>query len=297
MICYVHDMEEPRPLFECPTEHGEGPVWDDRSQKLYWVDILQSRFFCGDPQTREFEEFGIGAHVGVLALRENGGLVIAAQSGFGTFDFALRNFQGIEPEVVPQGGELRFNDGAVDPAGRLFAGTMTYDGKQELGNLYRLDADHTWRLVSGPYHIPNGIVWSVAEDLMFYIDTLAHCVFVFEYDRETGEIRNRRRHIEFDAALFPDGMTRDEDDGLWIAFYGAGEVRRYRQDGSLDFIIPFPAKYTTSCCFGGQDMKTLFITTSRIVLTPEEQEANPLAGRVFALDTDYKGVAEPRFAG
>jgi len=290
-------MNKPQPLFDCPTEHGEGPVWDAASGQLFWVDIMQSRFFRGDPETLDFEEFSIGAHIGVLALRADGGLVIAAQSGFATYDLAKRTLQGIAPVVVPIDGDLRFNDGAVDPAGRLFAGTMTYDGKEQAGNLYRLDPDRTWQKVSGPYYIPNGITWNTAEDTMYFIDTLEHCVFAFDYDRATGEIINRRRHIEFDQALLPDGMTRDEEDGFWIAFYGAGEVRRYHQSGELDFIISFPVKYTTSCCFGGDNMQTLFVTTSRINLSAEEVKSNPLAGKVFKVQTNYRGVAEPQFQG
>lgn len=289
-------MLQPHPIFECTVEHGEGPVWDPKHGHLYWVDIMQSCFYRADATTGEFNRFHIGEHIGALALSQQGGLVIASRSGFGRYDFESGSYNLIGEAIHSPESNLRFNDGAIDPAGRFFVGSMSYNEGSHHGKLYRLDPDGQWYTVSSPYIVPNGITWSKDQATMYFIDTKQHCLFAFEYDVDSGHIAHRRVHIEFGPDLLADGMTRDEDEGFWIAFYGAGQVRRYHQNGDLDFIIDVPSPYTTSCCFGGSNMTTLFITTSRLVMNEAEIRDTPGAGRIFALETGYRGVVEPYFS-
>ena len=290
-------MNQVKPIFDFSAEHGEGPVWDPEEQKFYWVDLLEGKYVKGHFQTQEIDVFDIGQALGVLALREQGGLVMGTRDGFGFFDEKSNQFELIEPSPEQENERVRFNDGAVDPAGRFFAGTMEWDGAEDIGKLFRLDPDHSWHQVDERIFITNGMGWNMARDTYFMIDTLRHLMYAYDYDLNSGEIANRRIHIQFQQDELPDGMTLDTDDGFWIAFYGGGKVIHYDYQGNPVEEIPVPAAYTTSCCFGGPDLNMLLITSSKLLLNETERLKFPLAGRTFMLETNARGQVEPRYKG
>lgn len=284
-------------VFDIQATHGEGPVWDEINNTLYWVDIPEGQYYKGRLGQTQTATFSVGQDIGVLALREKGGIVMAVRDGFGFYDEDRQQLQLIEPSPEQDNASVRFNDGAVDPQGRFLAGTMAYDEVSCLGKLFSLAPDQQWVRLEHDLYITNGMGWSKDGRLFFLIDTLQHCVFAYDYDPATGRISNRRPHLRFPSHVYPDGMCLDSEDGFWIAFYGAGKVIQYDPKGKQVQEVNIPAPHTTSCCFGGDDLKTLFITTSRRDLSPQQRQEFPLAGRTFRVDTDVVGKLEPRFAG
>ncbi len=287
----------PEPIFDIQATHGEGPVWDEILQELYWVDIPEGQYYKGNMLTGNAATFVVGQDLGVLALREKGGIVMGVRDGFGLYDEQSQQLQLIEPSPEQENALVRFNDGAVDPFGRFLAGTMAYDEVSCLGKLFSLASDQSWETLEHDLYITNGMAWNKTGDQFYMIDTLQHCVFAYDYDPATGLISSRKRYIEFPKTIYPDGMCTDSEDGFWIAFYGLGKVIHYDSAGNQIEEIVVPAPHTTSCCFGGENLQTLFITTSRRDLDAQQRKTYPLAGYTFRVETGIKGKIEPRFHG
>lgn len=285
------------PVFDLPAIHGEGPVWDEQKGLLYWVDIPGERYFKGDLKTGLATSYPVGQAIGVLALREQGGIIMAVRDGFGFYDEAAQSLRLIEPSPEQHNDLVRFNDGAIDPAGRFLAGTMAWDETNPIGQLFSLTPDLQWKSLMNNLYISNGMGWSKDLKTFFFIDTLQHAVYAYDYALETGDITNQRTFISFPTNEYPDGMCVDNEDGIWVAMYGMGKVIHFDGSGQKVGEIQVPAPHTTSCCFGGDKMQTLFITTSKRDLSEAQQKEYPLAGRTFMVETDVVGKVEPRFKG
>lgn len=286
------------PIFDIYSEHGEGPVWDPIAQKLFWVDLLQGKYFKADVKNNSVEEYSIGQPLGFLALRKNNrGLVMGVRDGFGFYDEIKNHFRLIEPSPEQNNTQVRFNDGAVDPMGRLFGGTMEWDGADNMGKLFRLDTDQSWHLLEENIHITNGMGWNPDKNKFFMIDTLRQVMYAYDYQIETGEISNRRIHIQFEENEFPDGMCIDSDGGFWVAMWGGSKVIHFDKNGLKMLDINMPVSHPTSCCFGGKDMKTLFITSSKLPLTDVEKKQYPMAGKTFKVETETIGQQQLQYHG
>lgn len=270
------------------AEVGEGPVWDVRSSRLVWVDILGRRIHVTDPGTCETNSVEVPLHVGAVVPRAAGGYVAALQDGFWIVgDGPIRQITTV-PEARPG---VRFNDGKCDPAGRFWAGTMAYDEAPGAASLYRLEPNGVANRVLDGATISNGLAWSGDARTMYYIDSPTQRVDAFTFDLATGDLGDRRTVIRIPKELgTPDGMTVDADGGLWVALWGGGAVHRY-VDGRLDRQVRLPASKVTSCAFGDEDLGTLFITSARDGLTDAELRAQPLAGALFRLRPGVRGVA------
>ena len=146
-------------------------------------------------------------------------------------------------------------------------------------------------------YITNGMGWSLDKRKFFMIDSLRNVVYAYDYDLSTGNISNRKNHITFERDVIPDGMTIDSEGGFWIAIWGGSKIIRFDNSGKMMEEIPLPVLHPTSCCFGGEDMKTLFITTSQNPLNEKEKREYPMAGYIFMMETDTVGRVEPRFKG
>lgn len=288
-------MRSVEPLLDLSLEHGEGPVWDHLRGELYWVDLLQGDYHVLDVSTGAHHHFQVGQPLGVLALREKGGLIMALRDGF-----ALVDKNGDPPRFIHRPEEdttTRFNDGAIDPAGRFFAGTMTFDGGEDRGNLYSVDAKHRLQHLERSLFIPNGMGWSLDGSTFFLTDTNAHVIYAYDYDVASGSMSNKRWFIEFSSGESPDGFAMDSEGGFWIAMWGGGALHRYDHKGKKVEVIDLPVQYPTSCCFGGKDMSTLFITSSKLMLSENDRLKNSMAGKIFRLETGVKGLLQRRFKG
>lgn len=276
---------------------GEGALWNPETGQLYWVDIEGRTFHVFDPVTQQDVAFPTSARVGTVVPLREGNVLLALQTGIhqldtATGELALRNNPLTEPS-------LRFNDGKCDPAGRFWVGTFDLEEKPHAGTLYRLDPDGSLHVMLRNITNSNGIAWSLDHTTMYYIDTPTFTVQAFDYDNATGAIANPRVIVRFpEGASFPDGMTIDAEGKLWVALWGAGTVHRYDpQTGKMLQAIEVPAPFTSSCAFGGPKLKTLYITTARAGLTPQQLEQFPLSGDVFAVEPGVAGVPACFFGG
>jgi sugar lactone lactonase YvrE len=263
------------------VEHAEGPFWHDG--RLGWVDIMAGRLwlasFDGTALTSP-RSYDVGRPLGAAVPRATGGWVLAAGAGFA----ALDEDGTVTPltDDLADAAVIRMNDGKCDPAGRFWAGTMAYDESPEVASLYVFDG--TVRTVEDGVTISNGLAWSEDRRTMYYIDTPTSRVDLFDYDVTTGEIGGRRALVQVDG--HPDGMAIDDEGFLWVALWGGGAVHRYSPSGTHVATVRLPVTNVTSCCFGGSDGGTLFITTSRQGLPPD---AEPDAGRIFAVRPGVSG--------
>lgn len=278
------------------SELGEGPVWDEESGRLIWVDILAGLIHRFDPGTGADETTEVGQPVGAVASRANDGLVLAMRDGFGVLTGGgdIEMIAATESENVGN----RMNDGKCDRAGRFWAGTMAFDQSPGAGALYRLDRDRSVETMFTGVSISNGLCWSADDRLMYYIDSPTQRVDVFDFDIASGTLVNRRGLIGIPAADgLPDGMTIDEEGYLWVAMYGKGAVRRYSPSGEFDRMIELPASQITSCTFGGDDFGDLYITSAAQELSQQELASQPHAGALFACRPGPLGLPANRYAG
>jgi sugar lactone lactonase YvrE len=190
------------------------------------------------------------------------------------------------------------NDGYVDARGRFWAGTMSVEGVNGQGTLYRLDPDGQVRAMLTPVTTSNGLDWSPDSRLMYYADTRTGNVDVFDFDESAGTIANRRvfAAIPRDSGR-PDGLIVDAEGGVWVALWAGGALRRYQADGTLERVIRFPVSLITKCAFGGPALDELYVTSASSRLTEAERIAQPLAGAVFRLRPGLRGRAPHHFAG
>jgi len=276
------------------AELGEGPVWDERTQRLYFVDIAGHRVHSFKPSTGEHASFDAGRLVGAVVLREDGGLVLAAHDGF---FLAEPDGSKMRPfgEVDVDGTAVRFNDGKVCPRGRFLAGTMDRGKKKPIGSLYILGGDGGVSMLLEKVTISNGLAWSHDGVTLYYIDTPRHSVDAFDFDLQTGLISNRRVVHEVPDAS-PDGMAIDAEGYLWVAVWGGSRVERFDpDDGRLLEVVRVPTSHVSSVAFGGPDLDDLYITTAREDLTEEELAAEPDAGDLFVARPGAKGLPANRF--
>jgi len=277
---------------------GEGALWDEKAQVLYWVDILSNALYVYNPATGENRHYDVGQHVGTVVLRESGGVMLALANGFASYDLASGKLTILsDPEAHLPGN--RFNDGKCDPGGRFWAGTMAYANQSTQGSLYRMDADGSVHKMLGDIGISNGIVWSHDKRTMYYIDSTAGTVRAFDYDNATGNIRNERVIITVPGEMgLPDGMAIDASGMLWVAHYGGGCVRCWNpHTGQVIDQIDLPARQITSCAFGGEKLDTLFVTSAAQQLDAAALAKQPLAGSLFAVKPGVTGALTYRFAG
>ena len=287
-------------LYDTKATLGEGPIWDARTQTLYWLDILNKRIYSGGDVLVELDEF-----VGCIAPRQNGGLILTKRFSFWTLE-PFDHTQGRPASVrtnllLPLTNEPsnnRFNDGKCDPRGRFLAGTMDMGEKDPNGSLYSCDGKSVVKIL-GDVTISNGMAWSPDHKTFYYIDTPTRTVRAFGYDLETGAIANPRQVIYVPETLgWPDGMTSDMQGNLWIAMWGGAKITKWNPNtGELLEQIPVPAKNVSSCVFGGKNMNELYMTSARIGLDDATLTQYPLTGGVFRLETKVEGMPTFEFAG
>lgn len=286
-------MSDVEHVLAVKNQIGEGPVWHADAQALYWVDIDAHCFYRLDPSTGRYERFDVGLPVGCLAFRKTGGLVLATQKGFAFWE---PDKEGLEFIADPEADrpDTRFNDGAVDPQGRFWAGTL---GDGPVCALYRLDPDLSVHTMETGVTIANGIGWSPNQTTMYFTDSVPKIIYAYDFDPATGAIENRRPFVHTpDEPGVPDGLTVDSDGFIWSARWDGWKITRYDPDGRIEREIALPVQRPTSCAFGGPALDELYITSARIGLDEAAVNQQPLAGDLLRLHTDVKGMVEPAFS-
>lgn len=277
------------------AEVGEGPIWLAEEGALLFVDItrgLAYRFFVS---TGAIETCQLGQHVGAIVPRESGSFLVAAQQGIGVWDWGSE--MTITNPIEADKPENRFNDAKCDPAGRLWAGTMSYEMSAGAANLYMVSAGFESVKQLSNLTISNGMAWSADSTKMYFIDSPTQSVDLMDFDLESGAISNRRSFCKVESSDgFPDGMTIDSEDCIWVAIFGSGTVRRYSPDGDWIATIETMAPQVTSCCFGGPNLEDLYITSAALKLV-DGDVMPPGAGALFSCSTGVRGTPTAKFAG
>ena len=279
---------------ELDCDLGEGPYWDNAQQELYFVDITKKQVKIFTPADSSVKTIQFDQVVSAVFLDQESELIVAARDGVFTAsqDGALKTL--LAP-IEPDDSSIRTNDAKCDSTGRMWVGTMAFDFTPGVAALFSLDSTGL-REVVPELTIANGMGWSRDQKSMYFIDSPTGRVDIFDCNLQSGELKNRRPLITFDvAAGIPDGLTTDEDGGIWVAFFGGGEVRRFDPSGELTHVVTLPVKQVTSCCFGGKDMSELFITTARYAMNAESLAKEPLAGSLFKIITTFKGSKSNRY--
>ncbi|MFD2207552.1 SMP-30/gluconolactonase/LRE family protein [Kiloniella antarctica] len=281
---------------------GEGPVWDEVENTLYWVDITEQKLFRYAPSTRKIDVWKTPSKFGSFALRQNtSGMIIATKNGIVLYDLQT----GIEEQISSVEDELienRMNDGKCDPVGRFWCGTIHEVSdpalRKPIASVYRVTPDRQVRKMLNGIKTSNGFAWSPDGKTMYFADTPTQTISAYDYCLETGRISWGRTFATVPKENGrPDGATVDAEGCLWSAHFAGGQVTRYSPEGDILQVIHLPVRNVTSCIFGGGDLSTLYITTAREDLTPQELEEQPSAGGLFAIKPGVSGLKMNRFNG
>jgi sugar lactone lactonase YvrE len=289
------------PAFECVLDIraslGECPVWSIDEQALYWVDINAPSLNRFDPLTARNVAWPMPCSIGCFGLRQSGGFIAALRDGI----WLVAPDGTIERKVAdapydPAG--CRFNDGRVDPRGRLWAGSMNEKRDASSAKLYRLGADLKLTAMIPGIMTSNGLAFSPDARTMYHADTPTRTITAWDFDAATGDIANRRIFAQFaEETDRPDGGAVDREGCYWSAFYRGGKVVRLSPRGERLAEFPVPAMCPTMCAFGGPDLKTLYVTSARQHREPDELARLPHSGGIFAMRVGVPGLPEPKFAG
>lgn len=271
------------------TEHGEGPCWSPSWGGLRWVDMTRGDVLgltpSGDVSRRHVDDVAA-----VVRPRAGGGAIVGVERGVALFDDQGEERRRVEIWTDPG---IRMNEGGCAPDGTFYCGSMAYDKTPGAAALYRLTPESEVTTVLPHVTVSNGIDWSPDGRFAYYNDTDTGCVAVFDWDSDRG-LTDRRVLARIRDGGLPDGLVVDAEGGIWTAIVNAGQVHRYTPDGDLDEVISLPVQKVTACTFGDEDLGTLYMTTSREDLEPDEE---PLSGSLFKIRPGVHGRPVREFAG
>ncbi|MFE7332572.1 SMP-30/gluconolactonase/LRE family protein [Streptomyces sp. NPDC057565] len=270
------------------THHGEGPVWLGE-RGLGVLDMLAGDIVLLDENGATTDRITLGTVVAAVRPRRAGGYVAGLERGFALFD---ADFAKTAEIPCWSGNTVRMNDGACDPQGRFWCGSMAYDLAPGAGALWRLETDGTKQEVLGGIGCSNGLGWTQDGTRAYYVDSLTHGLDVLTATPD-GAITDRTQVESLAQDGFPDGIAVDRAGGVWLALFGAGKLIHIDADGRRDAEITLPVAQVTACAFGGPGFDRLYITTSRYALNNPEPEA----GAVFVAEPPVGGFAPFPFAG
>jgi sugar lactone lactonase YvrE len=284
-------------VLDAKAQLGEGALWHEGEQRLYWVDIEGKKLHIYTPATGEDREIPVGERIGTVVPTGDGQVLVALQNGIHLLHPDTGKLMLTENPLPEK--DIRFNDGKCDPAGRFWVGSMHLEQKENAAALYRKNLDGTVTKILSDITVSNGIVWTEDRQTMYYIDSPTMQIKAYDYDHDTGDISNPRVVVEVpEDAGVPDGMAIDAEGKLWVAHWGGKAVIRWNpDDGQLMQKINVPAPHVTSCAFGGDTLETLYITTAREELDEEQLENYPQSGGLFKAKPGVKGLPTYVFRG
>ena len=286
-----------RCLWPARASLGEGPLWSARDNAVYWVDIKGQFVHRYSLVDESKQSWPMPERIGwVIERRDQSGFIAGFKSGFA--------FLTLDPvKVTPIGNPddarpgNRLNDAKADAQGRIWAGSMDDAEVTATGSLFRLASDLKWQTLDTGYRITNGPAFSVDGTRMYHTDSALRRVYVFD-SSSNGEISNKRVFLQIEPGQgYPDGMTVDAQNHLWVAHWGGSRISRFRPDGTFDRAIALPASQITSCVFAGPKLDRLFVTSAAIGLSETQLAAEPLAGSLFEVDPGCTGLPTQQFGG
>ena len=277
---------------------GESPVWHPRENALYYVDIPGRRLQCFEPRSGELRHWDFDTEVASLAPRLNGTLLLALRNGLWAFDPVSGERERIAEPPYDAATE-RFNDGKCDPQGRFWVGTIYEPRDPALASLHCFAKGQLTKRAEG-FTVMNGLAWSPNGRTMHWSDTKAHTIYAADFDPASGTPSRRRVFAQFPVKQpgesldryggRPDGAAMDAEGCYWVAMFEGQRLLRLSPEGETLRVVELPVRCPTMPCFGGPDLKTLYITSSRENRPAAELIAQPWAGCVLALDVDVPGL-------
>jgi len=275
---------------------GEGTMYSVRENAVYWVDIKRPAVYRMDLAGGTLSSYPMPDYVGWVIERAGGGFVVGFRRGVARVQFDPFDIEYIAHLELDK-PTYRLNDGKAHPNGSIYFGTMDNDERDDRGSLYRLSPDGQVAQLDSGYRVTNGPAFSMDGRRMFTPDSARATVYCFDILPD-GSIAHKREFLRFAPGEgYPDGMTVDAEDHVWIAHFGGGRVSRFAPDGRLVSSIPLPASNITNCAFGGARLDRLFVTSALIALSDEQRSHQPLAGSLFEADPGVRGLAPALFAG
>ena len=282
-------MIEAECVFHNKAVLGEGALWSQREQRLFWIDIERHKVFRFEPGSRENAEVDVGQQVGTVTEQVGGGLIAALNDGVYQLDFATG---ALEKWCDPMEGEEsnRLNDGKNGPDGRLYVGAMGPEGEQSLFRVERNGRE--WAAIASGITCSNGLCWSADAKTLYYIDSPTRKVVAYDFNPIAGTIGGERTAVDVGGEnCVPDGMTIDAEGMLWVAFWEGGCVRRFDPSNGQELTrVRLPVSRVTSCAFGGAKLDRLYITTASVGFEAQDWEREPLAGGIFVCEPGVVGV-------
>ena len=270
---------------------GEGPIWHAQRKCCFWVDVEKGILYEYNWLKKITKFWSFDYKLSLVIQGRNNHLILGLNGGIARFDLESENLEwllDIETEIA----DNRCNDGSCDSQGRLWIGTMQMQFKKSAGSLYCIDKDLNIKKKLDKVSISNGIVWSLDNKRLYFIDSPTQVVQSYIFKEETGDISFEKNAIQIPKKMgTPDGMTIDEEGMLWIAHWGGFGVYRWNPlDGKIVDKIDIPAPNVTSCTFAGPNLDHLVITTARENLKKEDLRGYPESGNTFVAKTNVKGV-------
>lgn len=287
-------MSAENPLYVCAVENqlGEGVIWDHRSGKLQWTDIESACFWQWDMAATGAVRHNLPERLGSFALTTDPAVFLGAfESGFARFSPGSCSFEMLAP-VTQSTACLRMNDGRVDRLGNFWAGSMAQCDDSPPGSLWRYDGAGRASTHLHDIRIPNSLCWSGDGRTMYFADS-PHCtIWAYDFDPVNGPIGQPRIFATTVAGIHPDGSCIDAEDHLWNAQWGAGQVVRYRPDGTIERRLNLPVSQPSCVTFAGPDLNLLCITSARVDLDQAALARQPLAGALLVYECDVAGRQE-----
>ncbi len=298
------NMDTPEVFYKTNAILGEGPLWDHRQNALFWIDISRPAVFRQGLKNGQTGYWPMPSAVGAIGLSTNNQLLVALENQhICLLDLQSGDLQTIanpiaDFELQEIGG--RYNDGHVDQKGNFWVGWLTHDRKNP-GALFRMDSNGNVKKILDDPVAPNGIGWSPDGRTMYVTDSHINTIWAYDCDLESGELGKRKMlaHQDRNMGIF-DGLSVDADGNIWSALYGGGAVVKLSPDEELQggpeiAGIKLPVNLVTSCCFAGDDLKTMVITTAVRNQSETELQKYPLSGSLFRLQMSTPGLRETAF--
>ena len=274
---------------------GEGPVWDDRTGRLWWVDIVRGVAHRFDPATGRDDQFVVGHAVSAVFLTESEDPLLAVSDGIASLDTYTGDVERVVP-IEPNDPLMRLNDAKVGPDGALWVGTMAVDERPGAGSLMRVDPDRSTTTLLANLTVPNGLDWPDDGGFVF-VDSPTRRIDRFDVGPD-GALLGRGLMADLASVDgVPDGMTLDVEGHLWVGMWNGWCLVRVSPEGQIVTRVRVPVARVTSCTFGGPGLDELYITTAARDLSPTEKTAQPDAGSVFRYRPGVAGLPARRFPG
>lgn len=273
---------------------GEGVLWDASAHLIWWTDISSNKLYSYHFKQKKLKEWPTPERLCSFGLYRPGQnqLLAVFESGFAIYSPVTTALEWLYRPILPSG--VRFNDGRCDRQGRFWSGTMGegYLATEKPGQLFCLvDKDHL-EIRLEKIGISNSLCWSLDSKTLYFADSAENRIDAFDFEPDTGLLGNRRCFVQLPPGIYPDGSTIDTEGFLWNAQWGGSRVVRYTPDGREDCVIALPVSQPSCVAFGGPNLNILLVTTAQEGLSKTQLEKEPLAGSLFMIETDYRGMPE-----